>query len=253
MNLAEFLPQEVFAFIFILARLGTMVMLLPGIGEGYVYGRARIALAAMLSLVLMPLIQVPDLPDQPGILLAMLAGEVAIGFFMGMISKILFLVLDTAGVAIGMQAGLSNAMIFNPAMSQQAGVVSVFLMMIGIAIVFTTNLHYLALEALVDSYSLFVPGKSLLLADMADYLTHLLSHSFAVAMQIAAPMTVVALVFNVGMGLLARLMPQLQIFFIAMPVQLALSFMVMAVSLSAGLQLFQSNFETQLEGFLDAF
>jgi flagellar biosynthetic protein FliR len=250
MNLVTFLPQEVFHFVFLLARLGSLIMVLPGFNEGYFNARGRVAFAAIFALVLLPVIPAPPLPNGAFALFFIVLGEILVGLFMGLMAKFIVAALDTAGTIMGLQSGLANVIMFNPAMAQQTGVLSVFLMMVGMAIIFVSNLHHLALAAIVDSYTLMPSGVAVPIGDMSDFLSHMLSKSFALGMQISAPLLVIGVVFNVGMGLLARLMPQLQIFFLATPVQLLLGFFTMMIGLQAGMHVFAESYQQQLMSFM---
>ena len=104
------------------------------------------------------------------------------------------------------------------------------------------------LTALIDSYGLFEPGARLPLGDLTDTVAKLVNESFRIGMKIAMPIVVVGVIVYVSMGLIARLMPQIHIFFIALPVQIALGLTVLALTLSAGMILFLDNFESTLSG-----
>lgn len=120
--------------------------------------------------------------------------------------------------------------------------------MIGILLIFITNLHHQMLLGIVGSYGVLVPGAAFPLGDVTDVAARLVARSFAIAMQISAPYIVVGIVFQVGLGLIARLMPQVQALFISVPLQILLSFILMAVSISAGFLWFLDNFSDQLAG-----
>lgn len=250
MTLTEWLPQQAFAFVFILARLGGLLMVIPGIGEGFVPVRVRVSIAAALTLAFMGLVEVPPVPDSPMLAAMWIGRETVVGLFLGMLARMLLSALDTAGNIIGMQTGLGNAMVFNPMLTQQTGLTGVFMLMAGLAAIFAANLHYLFIGAFVDSYRLFPAGEGFAVGDMAYYLAQLLAGSFTLAVQISAPFIVMGLVFNVGVGLLSRLMPQMQVFFIAMPIQMAGGFLLMAMTLGAGLYLFLGAYENRLEDFM---
>jgi flagellar biosynthetic protein FliR len=250
MALTEWLPQQVFAFVLIFARFGGLLMVLPGVGEGFVPMRVRVGVAAALSLAFLGIIEVPDVSDSPLLTAVWLMRETIVGVFLGLVARFIVSALDTTGNLIGMQTGLANAMVLNPLMTQQSGLTGVFLSMAGLAAVFATNLHLLFLGALADSYALFPAASAPQTEDMAFFLANLLSDSFRLAVQLAAPLLVLGLVFNVGAGLLARLMPQVQIFFIITPVQIALGFLLMSATLTAAIRLFLEVYENQLENFM---
>jgi flagellar biosynthesis protein FliR len=250
MTMTEWLPQQVFAFGLILARFGGLVMVLPGIGEGFVPVRVRVAIAAALALAFLGLVEVPQVTDSPLVLFLWLARETVVGVFMGMVARFLVGALDAAGTIIGMQTGLANAMVLNPMLTQQAGLSSVFLLMTGLAALFASNLHLLFIGALADSYTLFPAAGAPETGDMAYFLAQWLADSFRIAVQLAAPFLVLGLVFNVGAGLLARLMPQIQIFFLITPIQIALGFLLLIATLVASIRWFLTLYENMLENFM---
>jgi Flagellar biosynthesis pathway, component FliR len=89
-----------------------------------------------------------------------------------------------------------------------------------VLLILATDLHHLMFRAVVDSYELFRPGQSLPVSDMSNLLATTLAASFRLGLQLAAPLVVFGLVFYGGLGVLARLMPQMPVFFVALPVQL---------------------------------
>ena len=246
--LSELLTTDAFAFGLVFARMGSTVMLLPGFAESYVSPRIRLMFTLALSLVVTPVVSV-HLPPMPPSMLgaALLVGsEVIIGVFMGGLVRMLISALHVAGVIIGFQASLSNATFFDPSNAQQGALIAAFLNIIGVLLVFVTDLHHLMLMAIADSYTLFKPGAPLPFGDFSQTLVRLLSQTFALGLQLASPFIVVGTVFYAGLGLLGRLMPQVQVFFIAMSLQITLAFVVMAMTLSVTMFWFLGRFEENL-------
>ncbi|WP_119459755.1 flagellar biosynthetic protein FliR [Rhodospirillaceae bacterium SYSU D60014] len=250
--LDQLLSAGVFEFLLVFARIGSAVMLLPGFGEAYVSPRIRLVLALLLSFVIMPLAaaDLPPLPDALLQLFLLLAGEIVIGILLGTVTRLLLVGLLTAGMIIALQIGIANALANDPASAQQGSIIGNFLMALGVILIFATDLHHLMLRALIDSYSLFLPGVPLQLGDMAALITRIVSLSFVLSMQIAAPFILIGLIFYLGLGLLARLMPQVQVFFIAIPLQILLGMFVMMLGTSVAMLWFLQRFEGTLTGFL---
>ena len=115
--------------------------------------------------------------------------------------------------------------------------------------IFVADLHHLMLMAIADSYTLFKPGGPIPFGSFSEVVTRILADSFKLGIQLAAPFLVVGTVFYAGLGLLGRLMPQVQVFFIAIPLQIMLAFIVMSFTLSAGMFWFLSRFEDNLLRF----
>lgn len=246
--LNEILTADAFAFGLVFARLGSAVMLMPGFAESYVSPRIRLMLALALTVVVTPVVSV-HLPPMPTAMVGaavLVGGEVVIGLFLGGLMRLLVSALHVAGVIIGFQTSLSNATFFDPSSSQQGALIAAFFNILGVFMIFVTDLHHLMLMAVADSYTLFKPGGTLQFGDFSQMMIRLLSESFALGLQLAAPFIVVGTVFYAGLGLLGRLMPQVQVFFIAVPLQIMIAFAVMSMTLSVSMFWFLARFEDNL-------
>ena len=216
------------------ARIGTLVMLMPGIGEAAVPARARIGFAALLSIMLAP--QVAPAPGDVWGASGEVITEVAVGFVLGGVARILMTALSTAGQIFGLETGLSFGQTADPLQGEQAGqIVSVFLGLLGATLVFATNLHHVFLLGIRDSYTLFPPGKGFSVGDASDFALDAFGDAFRIGLQIAAPVMVAGMVFRLGLGVLARLAPSIQVFFVAMPLNILGGFIVLTLGLSSGM------------------
>lgn len=250
--LSQFLISEVFAFLLIFSRVGAAIMLLPGFGEIYIPVRGRLFLALMFSLMLVPVTAaIPPVPATVAGLVVLLAAEIMVGLFIGGLSRILISTLHITGMMIAYQSSLVSALV--PSITQvqtQESAVGNFLSVAAVTLIFATDLHHLMLKALADSYMLFLPGQFPIVSDMADTVAKTVSGTFRMAMQLAAPHMVTGLMLYMGSGIISRLMPNIQIFFIMMPAQLLLSFFILMLVVSAMLMWYLDYFKTTLEMFL---
>jgi flagellar biosynthetic protein FliR len=193
----------------------------------------------------------PAPPDDVLPTLTVMFEEVVVGAFIGVVARLLVTTLDTAGTLISFQTGLSAATAFNPALSQSGTIIGVFLGLAGVVALFATDMHYMVLRALVDSYSLFHPGAPPMFGDMALLFAQLVGRSFTMALQIAMPFIVLGLVFNTILGLISRLMPQIQIFFVGVPFQLMGGILILVLTSSAAVTFFLSNFQDTMQAYLE--
>lgn len=252
MPLEQFLPLQVYAFLLVFSRLAGTVMLLPGIGEAYVPARLRLLFALLLAVIVAPLVSsfLPAEPTNIFVLFKILLAEILIGIYIGIISRVLLLTLDSAGRFIALTIGMANAEVFNPSISSQASLPGLLLTTMGVLILFSTNMHHTLILAVSESYTMFPAGTFLPTGDMAFVLARIVSDSFQLALQISAPFIVLSLAFFMGMGMLARLMPQLQIFFISLPVQLAGGLFVFSAVLSGLFTVFIEYYGTHVNQFI---
>ncbi len=242
--LGQLLTAEVFGFLLVFARLGAGAMVLPGIGENYVLARARLGIALALTVVVYPLVhdQLPAAPASAPGMVAMIASEVLHGVFVGGIARLMMSAMHTAGAVIAFQSGLAYAQTLDPNQGTQSALVSTLMTLVGLLVVFTSGLHYELIGALRDSYLLFPAGAAPPVAGFAELATTIVAGAFKVGIQIAAPFFVFGIAFYTGIGLLQRLIPQVQIFFVAMPLQVTLGLVLIALTLAGAATWFLEYF-----------
>lgn len=252
MNLEQLVNFNLFNFFMIFARLGSAIMLLPGFGEAYVPQRVRLVFALMVSLVLMPMLadRLPAMPAAFDLFTGLLVLEIGIGIFFGMLTRLMLLGAQSAGSVIALQIGLASALVSDPTTQQQAAVTGNFLLALTVVLIFATGLDHMTLKGLVGTYGIFPPGIVPPLGDVANHASRIVADSFAVAIEMATPFLVYGIVFSVALGLLARLMPTLQVFFIAMPAQILTGLALMAVSVTAMMLFFLGSYEERMSVFL---
>ena len=246
------LVGDVYLFMMIFARMGSAMIVLPGFGEITIPVRVRLVFALAFTFVMFPLVSNTLPPPPPNVpeLFVFLGGEILVGIAIGAIARLLISMLQVGGTIIAFNAGLASAQLFDPSAGQQGAITGAFLATLGITLLFVTNMHHVMLTALVDSYALFVPGAGFPVGDFSEMATRVVSDSFRLGLQIALPVLVVGVLIYLSMGLMARLMPQMQVFLIALPLQILVGFSVLAVTLGVIMMVFIDHFETVMGGFL---
>jgi flagellar biosynthetic protein FliR len=244
----SFLPALAAAYILVVARVGTMLMLLPGLGELNVPVRMRLSVALLLGAVLLPLHQNAYQLDLKsfGPLIAMLGDELFIGAVLGLSVRLIMSSLQVAGSVIAQQMGLGFVTAVDPTLGQQGVVVGNFLAMMAVTLIFATDLHHLVIAALNDSYTLFAPGEVPILGDVAALTTSTVARGFRIGIQLSAPFLVFGLLFNLGLGVLSRLMPQMQVFFVGLPLSIMLGLLIFLMVLGAMMTVFLAEVENVL-------
>jgi len=248
------LPALAAAFMVVLMRVGTLVMLLPGIGERALPVRIRLSLALVLTLIMLPGVR-PLLRldvNSAQNMVTLFATEFIIGLMLGLTVRFAFAALQVAGVAIAQELGLAYALQIDPTQGEQAAVVSNFLTLLATTLILVTDLHHMSIAAIYDSYRVLDPGVLPATGDMAEMLVKATASSFSIGVQIAAPFLVFSLVFNLGVGVLSKLIPQIQIFFVAQPALILIGVIVLAGLLAILMGVFLTHIEGVLSTFLSA-
>ncbi len=251
-DIETFLTTSILAFALAFVRIGTAVMIMPGLGDSFTPERIRLLIAVALSIVLFPLISMRIPSPLPGteMLLVMIITEFIVGAFFGVVARIFMMALDTAGMVISTSSGLSNAQVFNPSLSSQGSLIGAFLSVTGIVVLFNLNLHHLLIMGLVQSYDLFPLGVIPDTGSMAEFMSKAVNAAFAVGIKIGAPFLVLSILVYVGMGVLSRLMPQVQVFLLALPLQILLSIVLLMLVASAAFAYWAKEYEQAMVFFL---
>ena len=245
----NWLPETAYLYILIFARVGSILMLIPALGEQVIPARMRLGFALVFAAVLYPLVS-PTLPPLTGDVLQILVyllHEIAIGLILGAITRLVTLAASVAGSTIAFQVGLSGALGADPSNGGIQGVIiGSFLTMLGTALIFATDLHHVALMAIRDSYMIFSPSEPIMWGDAAQMAIQATASAFVIGVQMSAPFLVLGLVFYLGMGLLGRMMPQLQVFFVIMPATIWVGLALLALLLTRMMGWYLTHFENEL-------
>jgi flagellar biosynthetic protein FliR len=221
-DLSAQLSGHVFHYLLAFARLGSGIMLFPGIGETYVPARLRLALAFCLGFVVYPILLplFPPVPNDLGTMTLLISKEILVGLFFGSVLRLLMDVLETAGSIVAVQMGLSNAMILNPTLGSQSTIPSSILTLTGIALLFATGLDHHLLRGLIETYRVFPPTETFLLGDAAQWFAKLTTRCFMAGVELGAPFLVIGILMYVALGMIQRMMPQIQLFIVVLPLQI---------------------------------
>jgi flagellar biosynthetic protein FliR len=236
----SFLPALAVAFLLVFARTGTMVMLLPGLGEMTLPPRVRLTIALVLAVALLPLHRSAYQVDlrSAGPVMLMLGQEMLVGAVLGLTARLTISALQVAGAVVANQLGLGFVTAVDPTQGQQGLILGNLLTILGVAMVFATDLHHLAIAALGDSYTLFRPGEIPATDDIAAHITRTVAAAFRIGVQLSAPFLVFGLLFNLGLGVLSRLMPQMQVFFVGLPLSILIGFFILFLVIGAMMSVF---------------
>jgi flagellar biosynthetic protein FliR len=242
----NWLPETAYFYVLIFARVGAMLMLIPALGETAIPARMRLSFALAFAAVLYPIVspQLPALPTNLPEMVVVVLHEVTVGLILGAITRLAVSGTQAAGAIIASSSGLSVAQATDPTNGGvQGALIGAFLSFLGITLIFATDLHHVALSAIHDSYMIFTPKEPLMFGDAAQTVVDTVAGAFVIGVQMSAPFIVFGLVFNLGMGILSRLMPQLQVFFIAMPATVGVGLILMALLLAMMMGLYLMHFE----------
>ncbi len=237
--LVQMLPAIAFQAMLVLARIGGAVMLLPGLGEAALPPMVRAEVAVAFTALLFPLL-LPGLPAAPsGVFgaFAMLAAELATGVWLGWLARLVVLSLSMGGEVIAAMLGLTNVLVPDAALGPATPALGQLFGVAAAALVLASGLYAIPLAALVQSYHLVPAGTFLPAADSTRVVVEAVGASFALAVRIGGPFLLASIVWQIGLGLASRLVPQVPIYFVSLPGQILGGFALLA-GLAAALSAF---------------
>jgi flagellar biosynthetic protein FliR len=220
--LDHFLLSQVFAFMMLSTRFGAFLMALPAFGDSYVSVRVRVMLALALSLMMMPLLEsaMPAVPGSPLLMLSYFAAEIFIGVFFGLIARAITSTMHVAGTAIANQSSLALAAIFDSNAGVQSSIVANLYSLMGLMLMIALDLHHILFAAIMQSYTLFPAGIWPETGDMSMLFNRKMADAFLLGVQFSMPHIIMLLLIYLLGGVMGRLMPTFQVFFVLMPGQI---------------------------------
>ncbi len=226
----------------VLARMGAAAMLMPGLGEQDVPANIRLAIALMLVIVMLPVVatRLPPVPESPPAIVLLIGGEVLVGACIGLMARIVVLAMAQAGQMLSLMIGISSPLQIDPEIGAQGTALGRLLNLSTAVLMLSTGLYAVPLRALADSYAVLPPGSPLPADMSAEAIATAAAHSLELALRLAAPLVLGAVVFNIGLGLIARLAPQAQVFVVAAPGQILLGLVLLGLLMPAILAAFDA-------------
>lgn len=225
--------DQIQLFSFVLVRVAAILFTIPFLDSRNVPILVKSGLAVAVSVLIVPrlTVEVPLLMNSPFGLLFGLLGEAAIGVTIGLAFQLVVVGVLLAGQLAGFQMGIAIANVMDPASSLQIPVLSQFLNLFAMMVFMAMNAHFYFIQVLADAFNLIPPLGINIDNGLLDLVMKLMANAFVLAIKIGAPVTVALLLSSVALGLVARTVPQMQIFIVAMPVKILVGFLFLSLSM----------------------
>jgi flagellar biosynthetic protein FliR len=226
------LPQlQMFFLIFL--RTGAIVMTMPIFESRSIPPLFKVGLIFAASMILFPILKLKAMPVVTQILPFSIdvIGEILIGVIIGLSVQLIFAGIQLAGQLAGYQMGLAIANVMDPTTSEQVPILSQYTYLMALLIFLTTNAHHWFLRALVESFRLVPPCGFRYSNSIMEQLVSLGGNIFVIAIQVGAPVIAALLLTSVAFGLIARTVPQMNVFIVAMPLKIAVGLLFLGFSL----------------------
>jgi len=227
-DLAAFSADAFWAFLQVFVRVSSLFVTAPVFGSREIPPQAKIGLAGILSLVLLPLVKStlgPSVPSSVYGMVGTLLGQALIGLLIGIVVSLIFVAVRVGGDLIDYQMGFTQAATFNPQFNETVSPIASFQYRYALVLYLIANGHWLLLASLERSFSA-LPVAQLSVSRLAGSFTDISFGMLVAGLQIAAPAAAVLLVTDIAFAFLNRAMPSMQVFYVGMPVKVLVGFVV---------------------------
>lgn len=226
-------PQGLMVFLLVLVRCSAIFLVAPVLGNANVPARAKVGLATLLALIITPMLLDTELPKDLAtfwVLVPTVLAELLLGLTIGFLAQLFFVAVQFAGQIVGLQMGFGMASVFDPMAGAQVSVVGQLYMLLGVLVFLLLDGHHWVLIALQKSFTTVPLGSFALDARAVQTVITASNDMFWVALMIMAPVMGVLVLGEVAMAIVARILPQMNIFVASFPVKIGLGVLTMALS-----------------------
>ena len=245
--LAITLPRMV-VFVLALARVGGLFMVAPILGSRTAPVRVRAAVAFFLATAI-------AVDAGPIRLFAALSLEVAIGFTVGTVAQFVFGGVQMAGQLAGIQMGVGLSNLIDPQTQEHVTALAQWQNLLALLVFLAVDGHHLLIRAIAESFTLVPIGGGFPTTDGLGRVLVLAGSIFVIALRVAAPIIVMLLLINGAMAVLAKLIPQLNVFVVSFPLHVGVGLLMLAASQPFTVRLLETSFaemSTTLAGIMRA-
>jgi flagellar biosynthetic protein FliR len=227
--------------VLILFRVASFLSVLPMMGGRSLPGLIKVALALAVSLILVPITPMQPGPPTVSAWVVGLAGEMMIGWVIGFGARLIFAAVELGGEIAGLQMGFGIANVLDPSSNQPVPLIEQFYTLLAILVFFGIHADHSVIRALVQSFSLIPPLSFMPSGLPIGRLIQAAGELFVIGMRMAIPVTIALLLANVALGIMSRVVPQMNVWLMSYPITISLGLLVMGATLSLTLALLQSQ------------
>jgi len=236
-------PQDLMAGMLVFLRISILMMLLPVIGHKLVPTPVKTGFVGILTFVLFPVVSshVPVIPVDPVIFALLALQEMLLAAALALIAQLIFTAAQFAGQVMSLQMGMAMANIFDPATSVQSAVVGSFVGILAMLMWLAAGAHHMFILTLADSFTLLPPGSAWSFQGW-EVINNAAAAMFILSIKLMAPVLLLLFFMYVALGLIARAVPQIQVFFVSFPLSVGLGLLIFSLALPAFMALMLDGF-----------
>ncbi|WP_438750164.1 flagellar biosynthetic protein FliR [Pararhizobium sp. O133] len=232
-------------------RIGACIMVMPGFSTARVSVQIRLFVAVAVSMAILPIMWneiYPQISGKGHTYIYIVATETVIGSVIGLIARYYVLGLQFAGTVVTMMMGFNappaNDVLEDTPENQLTNLIS----FAGLMLLFMLDFHHVILASVVDSYTVMPLGSGFDQQGVLITLTNALETTFYIMLRLASPFLIYGLLFNIAIGMVNKLAPQIPLYFISLPYLIMGGMFLLYLGIAAMLKLFADGFAPMMQG-----
>ena len=252
MGILDLSPIEYQKFLFVLLRVGALIMFIPILGSAQVPSRVKIGLILFISIAVFPMVRATPMHDPKGLfeLVVNLFSEITIGLAVAYSARLMFTAVQIAGTGVDFQMGFGVVNVIDPQTETQVSITAQFQNILAILFFLALDAHHIIIGAIVESFFLINPFQINFSTFTPEIILLLFKATFVTAVKIAAPIMAILFFISVGLGLVARTVPQMNVCIVGFPLQIGVCLLMVGLSMSFFSIVVQGQIEQLPERFL---
>ena len=233
---------EVQTFFLICARIAGIVFTAPVFDSRNIPTSVKAGVTLALAVAMFPLIDFRFANPSLLKLFVSVLGEAAVGMVIGIGTRILFSAVELAGQLVGFQMGLGIVSVIDPLTQARLSVVAEFKYLIAMLLFFSLDIHHVFLRAIAGSYKMIPIAGMVISSTLVEYMMKITVEMFVLALKIGAPIIAVNLFVSVGLGIVARTVPQINVFIVGFPLKIGVGLITVGLSMPYWIMVLKSAF-----------
>ncbi|KIY21526.1 flagellar biosynthetic protein FliR [Mesobacillus subterraneus] len=230
----DFIPSFP-TFLLIFVRVTSFFLMMPLFSYRTIPATHKIGLGFMLALIMFSAIDAPELKID-SVYFMLIIKEAMVGLFIGFIAALMMSAIQIAGGFIDFQMGFAIANVIDPQTGAQSPLMGQYLSIIALLVLLTVNGHHLLMDGIFYSYN-FIPIDQLMIPfgkeNVAEFVLLSFNKMFLIAFQMSLPIVGTLFLVDIALGIVARTVPQLNIFVVGLPIKIGVSFLVLIAVMGA--------------------
>jgi len=233
MDILNFNYSQFESLLFIFSRVAAIILFAPILGSAQVPARLKVGLALVFSVMIFPMVPMESLPAPRGLfdLSIHIATDAVIGLAIAFAVRLIFTAVQLAGTIVDFQMGFGVVNVIDPQTQAQVSITAQFQNILAVLIFLASDAHHFIIGAIVQSFDLIDPAQVDFSNVTPELILRYFSSMFIIAVKIAAPIMAILFFLSVGLGLVARTVPQMNVFIVGFPLQIGVGLIMVALAL----------------------